>query len=120
EAPGQLASHYAPRTPLVLTNEIASVALHRQRVGALSWSRAGLVGFAAERTLSASADLREAAANLFRYLRELDEAGLDLIVAQQVPDTGLGVAINDRLRRAAAKNDGGVSSGARGTPERSL
>jgi L-threonylcarbamoyladenylate synthase len=45
--------------------------------------------------------LREAAANLFRYLRELDALGLDLIVAERVPSRGLGAAIMDRLERAS-------------------
>jgi len=45
--------------------------------------------------------LQEAAANLFRYLRELDTLGLDLIVAERVPPQGLGAAIMDRLERAA-------------------
>ena len=71
-------------------------------MGALTWSDADLPGFTATRTLSPSRNLREAAANLFRYLRELDEIGLDLIVAEEVPESGLGTAINDRLQRAAA------------------
>ena len=57
--------------------------------------------FAAVRHLSERQDLREAAANLFRYLRELDVLGLDLIVAERVPSQGLGAAILDRLQRAA-------------------
>ena len=57
--------------------------------------------FAAVRNLSERGDLREAAANLFRYLRELDALGLDLIVAERVPSWGLGAAIMDRLERAS-------------------
>jgi L-threonylcarbamoyladenylate synthase len=57
--------------------------------------------FVAVRNLSAHQDLREAAANFFRYLRELDVLGLDLIVAERVPSQGLGAAIMDRLQRAA-------------------
>ncbi len=103
QAPGQLASHYAPRTRLILTRDLASVSVPQNaRVGALSWSAVALAGFAETRTLSPSRNLREAAANLFRCLRELDEAGLDLIFAEEVPETGLGTAINDRLSRAAA------------------
>ena len=104
EAPGQLPSHYAPRTPLVLTQYLRTFALPQDvRCGALAWSGCVPPGFVAGRTLSASADLREGATNLFRYLRELDDAGLDLLVAEEVPETGLGAAIMDRLRRAAAK-----------------
>jgi L-threonylcarbamoyladenylate synthase len=57
--------------------------------------------FAAFRNLSDGGDFREAAANLFRYLRELDALGLDLIVAERVPSQGLGAAIMDRLERAS-------------------
>ncbi len=64
---------------------------------------AGARQFAAIRQLSSHQDLREAAANLFRYLRELDQLNLDLIVAEKLPDEGLGAAINDRLRRAATQ-----------------
>jgi L-threonylcarbamoyladenylate synthase len=52
--------------------------------------------------LSGSGDLVEAAANLFNYLRELDDAGVHSIAVMPIPGEGLGEAINDRLRRAAA------------------
>ena len=102
-APGQLPVHYAPKTPLRLINkaDIFSPAENR-RVGLLAWHRIGPAErFAMTRLLSETQDLREAAANLFSYLRELDALDLDLIVAEQVPEEGLGRAINDRLRRAA-------------------
>jgi L-threonylcarbamoyladenylate synthase len=92
EAPGQLASHYAPRTPLTITNDICNVLEQGKRVGILNFV-----------SLSPRRDLREAAANLFRRLRELDEEGYDLIIAEEFPEEGLGVAIMDRLRRAAAR-----------------
>jgi len=92
EAPGQLPSHYAPRTPLTVTNDICNVLQQGKRVGVLNFV-----------SLSPRRDLREAAANLFRRLRELDQEGYDLIVAEEFPEEGLGVAIMDRLRRAAAR-----------------
>jgi L-threonylcarbamoyladenylate synthase len=92
EAPGQLASHYAPRG--------------RVRLGALAAEPGEvLLGFgpvAGDLTLSASGDLREAAASLFGRLHELDARGVERIAVAPVPETGLGRAINDRLRRAAA------------------
>jgi len=102
--PGQLPSHYAPETPLRLIDNAAAYSPPKnQRVGFLAWS--GRVtsgaGFVAIRNLSARQDLREAAANLFRHLRELDTLGLDLIVAERVPSGGLGAAIMDRLERAS-------------------
>ena len=103
EAPGQLPSHYAPSTPLVLAEDLHSFAVpSNKKCGLLGWnSPAGPKQFAEIRQLSSSQDLREAAANLFRYLRELDQLNLDLLVAEKLPEDGLGAAINDRLRRAS-------------------
>jgi L-threonylcarbamoyladenylate synthase len=103
EAPGQLPSHYAPSTPLVLTDDPASFEVSvNKRCGLLAWSSlTGAKHFTAIRQLSSRQDLREAAANLFRYLRELDRLNLDLIVAEKLPEKGLGAAMNDRLRRAS-------------------
>jgi L-threonylcarbamoyladenylate synthase len=102
EAPGQLPSHYAPSTPLLLTDDPSSFPVpSKQKCGLLAWrSMAGARQFAEIRQLSSSQDSREAAANLFRYLRELDQLNLDLLVAEKLPDEGLGAAINDRLCRA--------------------
>ena len=117
-APGQLPSHYAPRTPLrVVENAESFSPPKNQRVGLLAWYPVSgkkdlhsaqrqtgdgrLLKFVAVRNLSAHQDLREAAANFFRYLRELDVLGLDLIVAELVPSQGLGAAILDRLERAS-------------------
>ena len=105
EAPGQLASHYAPQTPLVIVGDAGSFApAAGRRSGLLSWNPGEQPGFAEVRRLSQRQDLVEAAANLFRYLRELDSRGLDLIVAETVPDEGLGAAINDRLCRASSRS----------------
>lgn len=102
EAPGQLPTHYAPRTPLILV-DCATTFRPRanQRCGLLSWRTKSDERFAAIRYLSERQDLVEAATNLFRFLRELDARELDLIVAERLPEKGLGAAINDRLRRAA-------------------
>lgn len=92
EAPGQLASHYAPAKPLRLN------AIESDRD---EW----LIGFgptSGSATLSASGDLVEAAANLFERLYEAEASPLPRIAVAPVPDEGLGAAINDRLRRAAA------------------
>lgn len=104
EAPGQLPSHYAPKTPLILVDDPATfVCPPGKRCGLLGWKRPERDQFAEVRRLSKRQDVVEAATNLFRYLRELDGQKLDLIVAEKVPDEGLGAAINDRLGRAAAK-----------------
>ena len=97
-APGQLASHYAPNAELLLG--AASVLADE---AALDFGGA-LKGDAASTRLdlSPSGDLVEAASRLFSYLRVLDAAGAARIAVAPIPEHGLGAAINDRLRRAAA------------------
>jgi L-threonylcarbamoyladenylate synthase len=87
----------------MIAGEISKVTVAKgKRYGALLWSDAPFSEtFVESRRLSTRGDLREAATNLFRQLRELDHAGLDCIVAEPLPEEGLGVAIMDRLRRAA-------------------
>lgn len=93
-APGQMASHYAPNAAVRFN---ATEALPGET----------LLGFGAikgDLSLSPAGDLIEAAANLFRHLHTLDAQGGKIAVAP-IPETGLGLAINDRLRRAAAPRD---------------
>lgn len=100
-SPGQLRHHYAPRTPLVLHDPSDRVPA-RGRIGLLAFQAPqDPERFAALEVLSPSGDMREAAANLFAAIHRLDAAHLDLILAEPVPDRGLGVAINDRLSRAS-------------------
>lgn len=102
KSPGQLASHYAPNRP---------VRLGAREVGADE----GLLAFGSDIppgamltfNLSPSGDLGEAAANLFAMLRALDRPGIGRIAVMPIPETGLGLAINDRLRRAAADDGTG-------------
>jgi len=97
-APGQLSSHSAPRAALRLeAREASSLEAALDFGGALARSGAG-----ARLDLSPGADLIEAAANLFAHLRALDELGPSAIAVAPIPAEGLGAAINDRLRRAAA------------------
>ena len=103
-APGQLASHYAPRARLRLgACAVADDEAALDFGGALTHS-----GAAARLDLSPSGDLEEAAARLFAYLRTLDDSGAARIAIAPIPERGLGVAINDRLRRAAAPRKGDV------------
>jgi L-threonylcarbamoyladenylate synthase len=97
-APGQLASHYAPKAELRLGAASASAdEAALDFGGALKRAAAG-----ARLDLSPSGDLVEAASHLFSYLRALDTFGTARIVVAPIPEHGLGAAINDRLRRAAA------------------
>jgi L-threonylcarbamoyladenylate synthase len=102
-APGQLPSHYAPKAQLRLVEGAATFSpAPNQRAALLAWNPVKIdKRFVATRNLSERQDLREAATNLFRYLRELDATNVDLIVAERVPETGLGAAIMDRLQRAS-------------------
>ena len=102
-APGQLKSHYAPATPLtLLAPGEQPKADAKKREGLLAWcSSDDAKGFHKVEILSRTGDMKEAAASLFAKLRLLDAAGLDRIVAEAVPEEGLGIAIMDRLRKAA-------------------
>jgi L-threonylcarbamoyladenylate synthase len=97
-SPGMLESHYAPERPLRLE---AREARPGEALLALG-PGAAPAGFPEVRWLSRSGDLTEAAANLFASLRALDRPELAGIAVMPIPEHGLGAAINDRLRRAAA------------------
>jgi len=96
-SPGQLASHYAPRTQLRLEATSIEPGEALLAFGGTALSTGGPMV-----NLSLEGDLRETAMNLFSALRELDTSGCDSIAVMPIPDEGLGEAINDRLRRAAA------------------
>ncbi|MEZ6127348.1 MAG: L-threonylcarbamoyladenylate synthase [Planctomycetaceae bacterium] len=106
-APGMLSRHYAPTTPLrVISADAAAVAIPGQLCGLLTWgSLPDEGGFAKTERLCATGDLKTCAAEFFAALRGLDAAGMDVIIAHRFPDTGLGVALNDRLLRAAIAED---------------
>ena len=102
KAPGQLKSHYAPRKRVMLGDIDALLKTHGgPATGVLSFQQDH--GAAHQFILSPSGSLTEAAQRLFMALRELDKMPVDLILAEYVPNTGLGRAINDRLKRAAAE-----------------
>jgi L-threonylcarbamoyladenylate synthase len=99
-ASGQLASHYAPRSPLRL--DARAVAPGEALLAFGAGALAGADRARRVLNLSPRGDLIEAAANLFAHLRALDAAGAASIAVMPVPHDGLGEAINDRLKRAAA------------------
>ncbi|MDB5607067.1 MAG: threonylcarbamoyl-AMP synthase [Bradyrhizobium sp.] len=98
-APGMLASHYAPRTPVRLNAGRVEAGEALLAFGPVTVP--GVDAATSVMNLSAHGDLNEAAANLFGYLRVLDTKGARAIAVMPVPHHGLGEAINDRLRRAA-------------------
>jgi L-threonylcarbamoyladenylate synthase len=103
EAPGMMTSHYAPRAKVRLN--VAAVSPGEALLAFGPARVKGAEGVKAVRNLSPKGDLHEAAANLFSMLRELDAAGALGIAVEPIPAEGLGEAINDRLRRAAAPRD---------------
>lgn len=107
QAPGLLDSHYAPRKPFILGDLDELIPDFQSRkidFAVLSYDRI-IKNLSTERQvcLSKKSDLKEAAANLFAAMRLLDEGSAEVILAELIPQLGLGKAINDRLKRAAAK-----------------
>lgn len=101
-SPGLLAKHYSPRTPVRLRTSIAQGEVLPLKTGALIFSqwKPEFTPYITK-VLSQCGDLEEVAARLFSALRELDEAGLQLIVVDTCEPLGLGEAIMDRLIRAS-------------------
>jgi L-threonylcarbamoyladenylate synthase len=102
-APGQLRRHYAPASKLRLN---AAAALEGEALLAFGPDPFAARNAVSVLNLSETGDLNEAAANLFAMLRTLDSGGYSGIAVMPIPDTGLGVAINDRLARAAVAAEG--------------
>lgn len=103
DAPGMLLRHYAPETPLILTDDPAATVRDHdgQRIGLLRYREALASGLVhREIVLSPKGSLQEAAAALYDSLHQLDNFNLDVIIAERFPDRDLGRTLNDRLRRA--------------------
>lgn len=101
KAPGQLLHHYAPNIPIKFADEKILSKLANKKVGALLFMENKFdYNFAEMRILSETGEFHEAAANLFKFLHELENKNLDLIVAEPIEEIGLGIAIMDRLNKA--------------------
>ncbi len=103
-APGQLENHYSPAKKFLL-GDIESLIkeFHGEKVGILRFTSKNDYPLDNEIVLADGGDIDEAARNLFSALRQLDQMDVDVILAERVPNVGIGKAINDRLQRAAAK-----------------
>lgn len=104
QAPGQLEKHYAPAKPFFLGDIDEQIQKHQLKNPGILTFRTPRAEYPTQFVLSTSGDLHEAARNLFGMLRALDQLDIDAVVAEGVPERGLGRAINDRLRRAAAQH----------------
>lgn len=104
-APGTCKRHYSPDTPIQFADE-ANIP-DDCRVGLIAFGprKGRRQGFVKLVNLSESGDLHEAASHLYSALRQMDLCGLDYVIVERIPETGLGLAINDRLRRAAAREE---------------
>jgi L-threonylcarbamoyladenylate synthase len=105
ESPGMILSHYAPKKPLFLGDKETLLSVGQSVSAAVlcfkeRWSE---MDTKYQWVLSASGDYEESAHRLFSFLREMDEADITHILAEKLPEEGLGIAINDRLYRASQK-----------------
>ena len=106
DAPGMLSRHYAPKTPTLLEEDVATLVNKNKekKIGLLLFDKPLETEIIYhQEILSKNSDLKEAAANLYAALHRLDKMNLDIIIAQKFPDYGLGKSINDRLTRATKK-----------------
>jgi len=100
-APGQLLQHYAPNIPLKFLSEITKDEINGKKLGGLFFKENNSkIEFEQVEFLSKTGDMREAAANLFFHLHNLENKNLDLILVETVESIGLGIAIMDRLIKA--------------------
>ena len=106
-APGMSKKHYSPTCEFIVSKEagfLLSISLQK-RVGVIwfkevLWTGPNVVAY---EVLSPTGNLEEAAQNLFQAMHRLEDESLDLIIAERMPEEGLGISINDRLDRAAAQ-----------------
>ena len=97
-----LSRHYAPNKPIEIVDDLWSFKSNL-KVGLLAFGKSQRSDFEVVENISPTGSLVEAAANFFASLRRLEAANIDLILAEIFPNEGLGLALNDRLRRAASK-----------------
>ena len=107
-APGMLVSHYAPKKKFLLLKNIDFNELitefGSERIGVLAYNiYLEKIPIRNQKLLTSESDIHEAAHNLYRHMRCLDSLDIDIIISVLAPEKGLGIAINDRLRRAASK-----------------
>ena len=105
-APGMLSRHYAPNTATYLTNNVVELikCFKGKRIGILVFkNQINGKDIIHKEILSKSGDLNEAAKNLYAAMHRLDENNLDVIIAERLPDIGLGKTMNDKLERATKK-----------------
>jgi L-threonylcarbamoyladenylate synthase len=104
QAPGMLSKHYSPKKRIEILDETTILDLIDKKSTGLLRYKTPIEGFENQIVLSGKSDLNEAAFRLFDALRQFDKMDIQKVYIELVPEKGLGIAINDRLRRAAAKS----------------
>ncbi len=105
-APGMLKSHYSPNKPLYFLGDVHLNDMQRSNAGLLSFNTTDTEGYRMVIPLSTSGNLREYAVNLFAAIHKMEESDVEYIVAEPVEEHGIGLAIMDRLRKAAFRYRG--------------
>lgn len=105
-APGMLKSHYSPNKPLYFLGDVHLNDMQRSNAGLLSFNTTDTEGYKMVIPLSTSGNLREYAVNLFAAIHKMEESDVEYIVAEPVEERGIGLAIMDRLRKAAFRYRG--------------
>ncbi|MCX7610580.1 MAG: L-threonylcarbamoyladenylate synthase [Ignavibacterium sp.] len=100
-SPGMLKSHYSPRKPFYILNDSILNKIDKSKSGLISFTGQYDDGFKRVITLSKDQDLRECAINLFSAMHSLEDSDVENIIAEPVPEKGIGIAIMDRLKKAA-------------------
>ena len=101
QAPGQCDTHYRPQVPLYFGEVPAGYKLPEHTARIAFGNQAGAIP--ATVNLSATGDMTEATARLYAYMHDLDTPDYDLILVDPIPNKGIGIALNDRLKRASIK-----------------
>ncbi|MCR9171599.1 MAG: L-threonylcarbamoyladenylate synthase [bacterium] len=103
DAPGMLSRHYSPKTPTVLCDDLVTAIANRteKKIGVIALQNEVAGENLVQKVLSPKGDLKEAAQQLYAAMHELDQSEVDVILIERMPESGLGVSINDRLERAA-------------------
>jgi L-threonylcarbamoyladenylate synthase len=99
-SPGMLKSHYSPEKPIYITGETTRE-LNRSEAGYLSWTGNDIADYQQVEILCDKGDLKQCAVNLFAAIHRLEESDVAYIIAEAVPEKGIGIAIMDKLRKAA-------------------
>ncbi|MGY5846824.1 L-threonylcarbamoyladenylate synthase [Salegentibacter sp. HM20] len=105
-APGMLSRHYSPGTECYLTQNINKMiaSFEGKKIGLLLFKeKVASTQFIEQEVLSETGNMKEAAKNLYGAMHKLDQKKLDVLLFQELPETGLGITINDKLRRASSK-----------------